>query len=600
MNIKRNIRIMLTIVLCIAVFFQILRLNFVMNFFKNDKGITNKISYTSAKIPSNTEKEKFLILFDKNEQNSSEIKNNIEQMLKYMKKTAVVEEKNNVQTVDPSYRAVILTFEDIDDFKSLSSVMNYAQNGGNVLFAERPVMGDALSSISNEIGIKTVSDMGESDGMTLLSNVLIKGNGVNVSKDIVSDYSLKVTLNNNSKLLGISDNKIPMMWQTKFGSGNIMVFNGTILAKKDQRGIITGAISLLVPNYIYPIIDAKLTYIDDFPAPIPSGYNSSIYKEYGITTADFYRKVWWPDVLKGSRLYNLKYTGSIIEDYNNNTTPPFSTKTSNANDFILYGSELVKSGGELGIHGYNHQSLAPKDYIKEPLGYKPWASEENMVKAVEEVSRYSASLFKNYAFKVYVPPSNVLSPDGKKAILKAMPNLKTISSIYTDDYYKDTYVQEFEIKNGICELPRITSGYYDDEETIWKAYNGLTSVGVFSHFIHPDDILDAKRSQGKNWEQLLKNYNSLMYNIYKKFPWLTASTASEASNSEKSYSDLEPFIKYNKDSIDIYCKNFEKGDKFIFRSNKDIYSDGSCEIEKIDTGVYLITANKEKFSINIK
>ncbi len=35
-------------------------------------------------------------------------------------------------------------------------------------------------------------------------------------------------------------------------------------------------------------------------------------------------------------------------------------------------------------------------------------------------------------------------------------------------------------------------------------YNGITINGVFSHFIHPDDILDPERNHGLSWESLKK------------------------------------------------------------------------------------------------
>ncbi|URZ17551.1 DUF2194 domain-containing protein [Clostridium felsineum] len=600
MNVKRNIKIIIALVLGIAVFFQVVRLNFVMNFLENNNNIKNKNVYSSSKIPANVEQEKFLILFDKTEQNSSDITQNIKEVLKYMKKRVVVQERNDIQNVDASYRGVVLTFENIDGFKGISSLMDYAKNGGYVLFAERPIIGDVLPSILSQIGVKNVYDIEAAEGIELTSNVLIKGKGSNFSKKILTDSSLKVELKDTSQMLLVSDNKIPMLWQTNYGTGKIMMYNGTILAKKNARGIIAGAIGMLIPDYIYPVIDAKLTYIDDFPAPIPGGTNSTLYKEYGISTADFYRKVWWPDVLKISKLYNLKYTGLIIEDYNNRTTPPFITKTSNSNDFLLYATELLKNNGELGLHGYNHQSLAPKNYIKQPLGYNSWANEKNMERSIEEAIRYSSSLLKKYKLRVYVPPSNILSPLGRKALLKAMPDLKIISSVYNDDYYKDSYVQEFEIKDGIYELPRLTSGYEDNEENIWAAYNGITSVGVFSHFIHPDDVLDIKRSGGKGWQELSKGYGDFMKDVYKKFTWLSPVTASEGANLLKSYTKIEPFMKYKSNAIDVYCRNFQKGDKFILRTNKKIYTDDNCAIEKIDTGTYLVTANKDKFSINFK
>ncbi|QCH26558.1 DUF2194 domain-containing protein [Clostridium tyrobutyricum] len=598
MNPKKNITILIVIVSILAVFFQMLRSNSTLGFFKNNNASLGTGEYISAKIPSTVHKEKFTVIYDKTEDASNDIKNNVVKTLEYMKKDVNVEDIKNVDNLDISNEGVILTFEDLDKVKSLYILEKYVKNGGNLLLAERPVYQDSLINISNMLGISKINGMVNSNGFKLLSNVLIKGSGLNIDEKIISNSSLNLNLNKNSNILAISNENIPLIWSNSFGEGNVLIFNGSILGEKLSRGLIAGLIGKLIPNYIYPVMGTKLTYIDDFPAPVPDGYDEGIYKEYGINIANFYKKMWLPAILKGAKVYNLRYTGTIIEDYNNNTKPPFASRINNDNDFILFGNELLKDGGEMGIHGYNHQSLAFKGYIKQPLGYKPWNSVSDMEDAIRETVKYSKSVFKNYKLRVYVPPSNILSPQGREAILKSMPDLKIISSLY-DSPYPDSYSQEFEIKDGVYELPRVSSGYNDDEDTIWSEYNTITSSGVFSHFIHPDDVLDSRRSEGKDWEGLLKSYNSLLSNINTNFKWLKPVTASEGAKIMKNYLDIEPFIQYKGNLINVYCKNFKSGCKFILRSNNVIHQNGGCTVSKIDEGVYLVTGKSANFSLRM-
>ncbi len=49
-------------------------------------------------------------------------------------------------------------------------------------------------------------------------------------------------------------------------------------------------------------------------------------------------------------------------------------------------------------------------------------------------------------------------------------------------------------------FPRYSSGYDYQEFDRWMIYNGITINGVFSHFIHPDDILDPERNHGLSWK----------------------------------------------------------------------------------------------------
>ena len=124
------------------------------------------------------------------------------------------------------------------------------------------------------------------------------------------------------------------------------------MADKPNVGLLAGILSLTSDTYVYPTVGAKVFIIDDFPAPVPEGIFPRLYDEVHLTTADFYRNVWWPQMLANAKRYGFKYTGVVIETYGNQVKGPFAPMSDR------YGRELLKSGGELGIHGYNHQPLA--------------------------------------------------------------------------------------------------------------------------------------------------------------------------------------------------------------------------------------------------
>ncbi|WP_294152182.1 DUF2194 domain-containing protein [uncultured Selenomonas sp.] len=69
-------------------------------------------------------------------------------------------------------------------------------------------------------------------------------------------------------------------------------------------------------------------------------------------------------MLENAKQHDLKYTGVIIETYGNQVKGPFHelVERTARDNVIIYGRELLRTGGELGLHGYNHQSLAPAGY----------------------------------------------------------------------------------------------------------------------------------------------------------------------------------------------------------------------------------------------
>jgi hypothetical protein len=306
-------------------------------------------------------------------------------------------------------------------------------------------------------------------------------------------------------------------------------------------------------------------------------------------------------MLQAAKSYDLKYTGVIIETYNNRVLPPFSNPVDeNRHNLIAYGREVIKSGGEIGIHGYNHQSLVTDPAISSQFEYEAWENTEHMTKAIKEVLRYTQDAFPNYSILSYVPPSNVLSDEGRKALSNAWPTLTVISSLYGEDATGTAYVQEFEIaKDGVIEMPRITSGYSDNPYDRWAEANTITSVGVFSHFIHPDDVINEERSNGQTWEELYKSFDDKLVRLKTTYPWLRPMTSTEAAIDMAEVLTSQVTWITNDRRIKGEISNFKNNSSFIFRTTKKIGKLKNCDVKMIDVNTFLVTAYESSFEIEL-
>jgi hypothetical protein len=505
--------------------------------------------------------------------------------------------------INDKYSGVILVLEDIDKLKDIDGLMTYVFDGGNVFFAYRLGPTGNFYSIHSELGIYDFGDFLEASGIRLTDNILIKGTGFEVNdKIVIENSSIGLMLTPDCETYAESIEGTPLLWKKKYGKGNIVYFNGTMLEDKMSLGFSLGAISLLQDDFVYPIINSKINFIDDFPAPFPQGTHKKIIEEFNRTTLRFYKDVWWPDMLELASKYDMKYTGVVIGTYNNEVENITSDGLDlSIEDFVHYGRELINSGGELGIHGYNHQPLATKELVDKSLNYKPWKNKDVMIDSIEEINKLSKKAFPQYDFRVYVPPSNILYPEGREAILESSSDLKIISSLYITAGDEDAYVQDFDIsKDGTIEFPRLTSGYMNSEETQWVALNGINLHGVFSHFVHPDDLLDYKRTGNKGWIQLLKEYDEFNKMIFDKYRWLRGMTASEGANEMIKYLRCEPKYEMNDRYTKIYCNHFQDKIYFVLRTKKEIKSVEGGNIEKIDKNIYLVECNKSICKINYK
>ncbi|MBS4196425.1 DUF2194 domain-containing protein [Lederbergia citri] len=565
--------------------------------------MANKASQESSPPPAeiqDIEQDQFLLVYDPDTELSVSLKNNVEKTLLYMKKMFASVPVKKIPNDIKEYKNIIILFPNLDLVKDFTILTDYVSHGGKMFFAIRPDIVETYESIHEMIGINE-SDPPYKDtfSVKIESDFLINSRGLQITdENLIWNSVLDISLKENSTVLASTDNMIPFLWSTPYGKGTFMVFNGTMLESEMNRGFIAGSLSYLNNNFIYPILNSKVVYIDDFPAPFPDGTHDLIFRDYKTNTMSFFHKVWWPDMLKMAQEYDVKYTAGIIETYNDDVDGPFNERLAEHN-LKIFGRDLLKMGGELAAHGYNHQSLTLDQGQVVSLGYTAWKDEKDMVASLQELNQFVQGIFQGYTLKTYIPPSNVLSEDGKKAIKKAIPSISNIASLHLPDDEGISYIQEFEYSEEYNEIPRLTSDYHYAQEVQWIVANGATLYGVFSHFIHPDDILDEERSGNKTWHEMSSSFRKMLKDVKEKYPWMKSQTASESTESLRSFQDAKVFFLQDEKIIQGYIGHFRGELDFILRSDKKIVDSLGCEVEKIDSNHYLVHAVSPEFTIEL-
>lgn len=607
-RIKRNIYIIISVVLLLGIALELTRSEFILQWSKKQNefiqaNVVSKQNGISQEELIKIKQEKFLIVYDPEVEDSVHLKDNIQQVLTYMKKDYEVADVYRFTRVDSTYTTVILTFEQLKKVPDLDAIVEYVSQGGYVFFGIRPDVDDAFYRIYRKLGINDMRDAVEIHGLKLKSNLLLQSKDMEINEEFIFNSSTVVELDTaRCNIYAVTSNDIPLLWDVPLNKGKFMMFNGTVLRERINRGLLAGAISLLQPDFIYPVMNMKIMFIDDFPAPFPAGVNEQLFQYYQKDISSFYRDIWWPEMVQAAARYDLKYTSVIIETYNDRVAPPFEDRQgTEKNNLITYGRDLLKSGGELGYHGYNHQSLVTDQAIVDELEYNAWPDIPNMVGSLRELSTFMKGVFPDYEIRSYVPPSNILSEEGRRAIAEALPDVKIISAVYHEDVSGKALVQEFMKRDdGFIELPRLTSGYENSQNNRYSIANGLTSIGVFSHFIHPDDILDSERSSGKAWPDLSQEYAKMLGDVHNHYPWLRSMTASEAGEELEKYLSTKVYLEKKGNRILGYMNDFTSDMYFILRTSKKIAETTNCKITSIDEGVYLIRADNPKFEIELE
>jgi hypothetical protein len=516
-----------------------------------------------------------------------------------MKKVCTVVDIATTKVQMPSIsNTVIIATYTLNSNINISELETYVNNGGKVIIGVIPYINNGYQSLYRKLGIYDFGENVKIKGVRFKEDFLINSKGMSFEGEFIDGISLDARIESKCNVYVESYDKLPVIWDVEYGKGKFLVVNSDMLVYKSNRGVLSGALMAVNDNYIYPIFNMRLMHIDDFPAPSPEGYNEQILKDYRRDVSEFFRDVWWPDIMQGIFKYDIKYTGYIIESYSDKVQEPFYDSKFDNRNLVMYGRELLKNNGELGFHGYNHMPYAMEGFAKFDIGYTPWLTGTDMILSMKEFQRYVNSAFPNYKVRCYVAPSNIISPEGRTYLKKGFPDISIISASYIPDETADEYEQEFEISDsGHSNMPRITSGYHDLEEERWLLINGITSIGTMSHFVHPDDVLDDERNNGLNWETMLKEYNTFLDVQKEKYPWLKPLTSSEGEVEMKKLLDSKIYLDYEKDKIYGYCDNFYDNLSFVLKTNNKVISVNGGRVEKIDNNKYLFYAEKSQFNI---
>ncbi|MCR8657589.1 DUF2194 domain-containing protein [Paenibacillus endoradicis] len=607
---RRNVYIILICILSFAIVSQVARSNLILKI-NNNQQIVESEQWQSFRLEAEqtmllsdkeSNQEHHCVVIDSKDSQSIDLQNNLSEVYRYMKQAYVLQDVATERLELSQCTAVSVTasLEVLGDY--ILAIEEYVEQGGYYFQMRIDNPDHVITQLYRKLGIVNYRFIDSNVEIHFKLPLLIGQTGKEYGSEFVYNDSLIVELDDDVTVYASGKSGIPIVWSNQYGSGKFMVYNGNNLYAKSNRGLIVGAISLMIPDYIYPIFNEKLFYIDDFPAPISSEINQDIYKEYGRNLSAFYRDIWWPDMIKASKRYNLKYTAVAIEVYEDNVIAPFEHAVrDNQTNLITFGREILKSGGEIGIHGYNHQPLQQREDVAKYYDYVSWKTTEDMGIATQEMLDYLKRAFPNYTPISYVPPSNILSNEGRKILKQTWPELRVVSAVYDTDTLNFAYVQEYKVaEDGVIEMPRMTSGYFDTEYMTWLEANSMTSLGVISHFLHPDDLLESDRSGNKKWSELYEEFEKMLNRMESTYPWTRANTSDNAAL-EMGYVLSSHITRANDNNkVSVKIDNQQVTQYFILRSNKRIGRLIDCDVQKIDEGTYLVTTDNEEFSIELK
>jgi len=429
-----------------------------------------------------------------------------------------------------------------------------------------------------------------------------------IERTDVVQTSLDVDLAASAKVLVESESKSPLVWTNSYYSGEIVFINTTTILSKNFRGFLLSCISKVKDYFVFTILNSLVFQIDDFPAPIKLDTHPAIYDYYRISTPEFFRRIWWPATYNFARRHRLNLTGLAIVTFNDDTVSPLSGVNEIEREQLQYfGRRLSEFGGELGIHGYNHQSLALEGQMYfEKYGYNPWESEQTMEEGLRILKETLENTFGSTYIFTYVPPSNIISPEGRKAIKRVFPEMRVFAGLYSGASEKGLLLQEFGRDPYVPEVisfPRNSSGYLYRDDMMWNIFDLIANYGLVNHFIHPDDLFDPARSGGYSWEEMDRQINRIFTEIRSHFPFLRGMKTIEAYKYFMDSENIDVFSRREGDYLYIqYSASREHSIFHMLRLRDERIASiegGKYNLISYEHGLYLIESTADMVRIRL-
>lgn len=552
------------------------------------------------------EKATNLLVIDSSQEGVSDAESMLDRVLLDMKVPTVtvdLAQGDEIPTLK-QYQTMVIAMPNLDPLgEHVLQIMQWVKKGGGVMFAMTPEKTGYLDVIGPQIGIESSAyKYVVTEGITPSKDFMLGGGQTYMFSDPFKS-SLSVALNDRAQVEAVSSNgRTPLVWRNSVESGTAVMCNIGIYVKM-VRGFYASAFSLLSSAMAYPVINSAAFYLDDFPSPVPSGNGKYIKRDYNMSISEFYSQVWWPDLVRLAERYGIRFTGVMIENYGDDTKNDPVRQTDNT-QFEYYGGLLLRQNGEIGYHGYNHQPLVlPNTDYGNEYTYVQWPNRKAIVDSLNELIAFQKTVLPAATSSVYVPPSNILSSEGRQIIGEDVPQIRAIASMAFPPDSSLEYVQEFGVAaDGVVEAPRIVSG-----SMVNNSYMRLAAVSelnmhyVSTHFMHPDDLLDEDRGAKEGWETYRKGLEDYLDWLEQSAPSIRMQTGAECAAAVQRFSGLTVSMATSDDSWDLHLGNLIDQGWLMFRANNGTpgrVRGGS--LTKLTGNLYLLKATSATVHIERK
>lgn len=468
-------------------------------------------------------------------------------------------------------RQLILCSGAIGEYYCYEDIVEASMQGTDIIFAVLPSDEELTEEWTELLGIRYLGEPYMQKGIVSLDNFFI--GGISWYQDYrIRVRRIKTNASCKTFVAGINDevkqeklrneDATDIVWRKMFNHSRLFVVNGNFFSDMQHIGVLSAIFSRLGSDYLYPIVNAKMLFIED--APFLSDENEEIMEErYARNAGRFLEEIAIPGIVSLSMALEIQpqfYGTQYFQDRSGGIR-------SNVLSFLH--RELVKIGGDIQVSA--HQN-----------------SQNKTLGTMEMFGRITERDVTSLFFENY--------DEGKeRQILEAASKKGNISSII----HNWSSYPALSIEGDYAYIPMMTEGY-DMDSTVMLRFDGAaSSLGMITHGISMEKIIYPE-SEEDDWATAYKDFSAYYYTACQKYSWLDGVDAAGLEQRVRQYLVMKPEIIYREDRIHLHVENLYTQGFFLLRTDKKIKKMSSGKFEKLEDGVYLLTIQEEDTKITLK
>lgn len=517
-----------------------------------------------------------------------EIQQNVVSALTYAKKGHEV--YYNVESVPTNLwktaKAVIVTTPNLFSLSDFDSLMRYVDRGMNVFFATLPREGSVqydnyreAMGIVSRTGYATLEGFQAFEGFYAQGKVVCNEYPIEVEDIRVDATCRPYIFEYSSDPNADQGDMVPLLWRTVYGDGQMCIMNADFMEQSYSVGLCISVLASMETDFVYPIIDAKVNYVDSFPF-LSYENGDNMMKFYSRDAQSFIRDQVWPTMVTMMKDSDIKFTGL----YYAYLTDSARKAEYNVETLSYFKKQFSKYECEFGFGGYHNDILVGREFEAD-------AMDESYDQFKWNMNNYNLVTYKY---------STSITQSVQKDMLQKLKNIRVyVSKLESDD--PDDYVAPLGFaENNIVNMPVICEELTPSYPDYWKACNMASGMGLSTHYFDLYDVITNTSNVNYEWmmysQELAKEFNLLNRGT----SWLTERTSAQAGYYAKRYLCLMPNITVEDHSISIRCDNFDDTATFIIKTNKRLKPDDArYTAEPLSDDFYLIKLLKPEVTIDL-